>query len=115
MTGDLAITRACWIKGRLRDGGRDDYMLIDVEPPVVGQPFGLGDEDINQLIISTRHQGYTLFPVTEWSSSVYIARILDPSILETKSFSKDQVALIGWGEIFRTEAERIPNKYKAGS
>lgn len=50
----LAVPRACWVKGRLKDHVRDDHMLIRIEPPLVGQGFGLGDKDIFDLIISTR-------------------------------------------------------------
>lgn len=99
-TGDLAITRGCWARGRLCDDVRDDYMLIEVDPPVIGQTYGLGGQDITNLIISAHLQGSTLFPVSEWPCPVYIARILDPSIVETLRFKKDQVELIAWGPIF---------------
>jgi hypothetical protein len=110
MRGDLAVPRACWTRGRLRDEVRDDYMLVDVEPPVIGQNYGLGGEDITSMLISTRHRGFTLFPITEWPSHVYITRILDLSIVTTLFFTGCQVELIGWGMIFRTE-----NEAKAGA
>jgi hypothetical protein len=62
----LSEPRACWSRARLRDQVRDDYMLIQIEPPLIGQQFGLGDKDISQLIISARLQGDTLFPVSHW-------------------------------------------------
>jgi hypothetical protein len=98
----LSEPRACWGKARLRDNLRDDYMLIEIEPPLMGQGFGLGGNDITKLIISTRHQGYTLYPITEWPSFVYVIRILDEAILKTLFFSKDQVELIAWAMIFPT-------------
>jgi|SRR5450755_1030801 len=105
MRGDLAVPRACWNKDRLRDEVRNDYMLVEVEPPVIGQRYGLGNQDIPELIISTRHHGFSLFPVTEWPSRVYVARILDPSIIQSLVFTRGQVEVIGWGMIFRTEDE----------
>ncbi len=83
---DLSLPRACWTKARLRNEIRDDYMLIDVDPPVIGQPYGLGSEDITQLIIATRWKGCTLFPVTEWNCSVYVVRILDEGHSGTDPF-----------------------------
>ncbi len=103
--GDLAIPRACWIRTRLRDDVRDDHMLIHVEPPVIGQAFGLGGQNIVDLIISTRHSGFSLFPITEWPSYVYIARILDETVAKTFVFRKDQVEVIAWGMVFRTRDE----------
>ncbi len=80
-------------------------MLVDVAPPVVGQRFGLGGRDITDLVISARYRGSTLFPVSEWPCHVYIARIRDPLIATTLTFTDGQVELIGWGMIFRSVAD----------
>ena len=103
--GPLSQPRACWTKARLRDPVRDDYVLVEIEPVLLGQSFGLGGRNISRLILSTRHQGYTLCPVTEWPSHVYVSCILDESILETLFFTKEQVELIAWAIIFRTMEE----------
>jgi hypothetical protein len=81
---------------------RDDYMLVEVDPAIIGQRYGLGDQDITNLIVSARYRGSTLFPVSEWPCHVYIARILDQSIIKKLAFTKDQVELIAWGMIFPT-------------
>jgi hypothetical protein len=104
-TADLANVRSCRSVRRLSDSIRDDYMLIEVEPPVIGQKYGLGAKDISHLIISTRHSGSSLFPINEWPCDVYIARILDDSVIEQSSFKKEQVELIGWGIIYQTHDE----------
>jgi hypothetical protein len=44
--GDLANPRACWSKARLRNTHRDDYMLIEIEPPIIGQAYGSGTETL---------------------------------------------------------------------
>lgn len=95
----LSKPRACWFAKRLRDINRDDYMLVTIDPPLIGQPFGLGDTDIEYLILSTRHQGSSLYPVKEWPTSVYVARIRDRSLIEEGSFVPNQIELIAWGEI----------------
>src|SRR5262245_41877872 len=101
----LALPRACWQKARLRDNTRDDHMLIGIEPPLDGQRFGLGDADIKELIISSRHRCQTLYPFSEWPSYVYVARILDDAIFESLTFTREQVELIAWGTLFRTRVE----------
>lgn len=101
----LAAPRACWQRARLRDIVRDDHMLIDIEPGLTGQGFGLGSADITQLIISARYSGKTLYPISEWPFFVYVARILDGSIIESRSFTGDQIELIAWGTLFRTREE----------
>jgi hypothetical protein len=98
----LSEPRACWMKARLRNAARDDYMLIQIKPPLIGQPFGLAQDNIRQLIISARLEGDTLYPITRWPISVYVSRILDEAILKACLFEKNQVELIAWGMIFRT-------------
>jgi hypothetical protein len=115
MTGDLATVRACWSKARLRDEIRDDYMLIEVDPPVIGQRYGLGDQDITELILSTHFSGFTLFPVAEWPSHVYIGRMLDQSVTQNLVFTRGQVELIGWGMIFPTRAEAEMEVARSGN
>lgn len=75
---------------RLSSESRDDLMLIGIDPPLIGQPYGLGGEDIYKLIIATRHQGETLYPIKRWPVFVHVARILagDPEkqdIIENKN------------------------------
>lgn len=105
--GPLAAPRACWERTRLRDAVRDDYMLIEIEPAVEGQRFGLGATDITQLILAPRGLRQTLFPVSEWPSSVYVARIVDDTVLDTGTFTRGQVELIAWGTLFRTREEAL--------
>jgi hypothetical protein len=101
----LAAPRACWQRARLRDEVRSDHMLIEIDPPLDGQRFGLGGTDVTSLIISSRHQGQTLYPISEWPSFVYVARILDDTAPRSDAFTRDQVELIAWGTLFRTLEE----------
>ena len=59
----LLEPRVCRPLGRLRDSRRDDYMLVEIEPPLVRQARGSGEEVVSRLVLATRHEGYTLFPV----------------------------------------------------
>ena len=96
----LSKPRTCRFVKRLRDVNRDDYMLVEIDPPLLGQSFGLGDTDVMSLLLSTRHKGYTLYPVKEWPTYVYVARITDSKVFESESFTLEQVELIAWGAVF---------------
>jgi len=102
--------RACWCKKRLRDARRDDWMLAAIEPPIVGQTFGLGDEDIYQVLLATRLQGRTLFPIAEWPAHVYVVRLLDRSIVDQQEFDDSQTQLIEWGVLYRTYEDAVANR-----
>jgi hypothetical protein len=99
--------RACWSKQRLRDARRDDWMLVAIEPPVIGQPFGLGGENIYLLLLAARFQGQTLFPVSVWPALVYVVRPLSKSILSCTQFDDTQAQLIDWGVLHRTYEDAL--------
>ena len=103
----LAVPRACWARARLSDCVRDDYMAIDIDPPLPWKRSCLGVVDVTQLLISTRLHGQTLYPIAEWPVFVYIARIIDSRILIMHAFKPGQVELIAWGALFRTLEEAV--------
>lgn len=87
---------------RLRGDSRDDYLLVRIEPPVIGQPFGLGDRDIDHVVLATRHAGESLFPIQRWPVFVHVARPLVP--IEGRGvLHDDEMESIAWAEIYETE------------
>jgi hypothetical protein len=96
----LAEPRACWRKRHLKDDTRDDYLVVKIRPPVVGQPYGKGADDIHDLVLSTRYEGFSLFSVSTWPCPVYVSRVLDDAILERGVFRRSEIELIAWGTIF---------------
>jgi len=40
--GDQQELRTCWVQGRLRNSNRDDFALVLIEPPLIGQPLRPG-------------------------------------------------------------------------
>jgi hypothetical protein len=87
-------------------------MLIEINPALTGKSFGFADKNITELIISTRFEGYTLYPITRWPVPVYVSRILDDAIVATLFLKQNQVELIAWGTIFRTFEAAIANIHK---
>jgi len=103
--------RACWFKGRLHDTGRgDDCMVVAIEPPLIGQPYGLGSEDVHYLLLTTRWQGRTLWPISEWPAHVYVLRPLTKFFLDQPEVDHTQTQLIEWGMLYRTYADAIRSR-----
>ncbi len=84
----------------MEDLTRNDYMLVSIDPAFRDER--IGPLAIDRLILSTRFEPYSLYPISEWPSHVYVARVVDPSILKTQRFTKEQVELIAWGTLFQT-------------
>ena len=89
----------------MEDGRRGS--LVRVAPPVVSQPYGLGDKDIEQLILLPRYREDQLDQVDR-PTPVLIYRILDPSKNRPEAVHNSNITLAAWGEVYPTlqEAER---------
>ena len=106
--GDLARPRACRVRGHLRHWAHRECLLVHVDPPVIGQPFGLGGQDIDELVLSPRHRGAVLEPPSEWPLYVFVLRSLDGDVVRDLAIScPEQIEIISWAKLFRTEDEAM--------
>jgi hypothetical protein len=101
----LKEPRKCYRIRRLNGSSRDDLLLIRVEPAIIGQPYGLGAEDIDKVVIAGRHRGEGLFPVKRWPVSVHVARVMIPGLEARESLRDDEIEEIAWAEIYHSEEQ----------
>lgn len=96
--------RRCYAARRLRGDHRDDFLLVKIDPPLIGQKYGMGGKDLDEVIVATRHKGASLFPVREWPVFVHVVRVLVP--VEGRDLLHDhEIESIGWAELYETEAD----------
>jgi hypothetical protein len=98
----MEAPRRCVAIKRLHGERRDDYLLVSIDPPLVGQAFGMGDRDIDHVIVATRHKGESLFPIKRWPVYVHVARLLVPFEGQDRVRS-DELESIAWAELYDTE------------
>lgn len=103
----LAAPRTCWKSIRLRNAYSDEHLAIEIEPGVVDPSFGLGDHAIKSLIVTSKQLGKTIFPISECPHYVYVSRILDPSILESREFNNDQIEIIAWAKLYLNREDAL--------
>ena len=103
VSGDLAKVRECWRVSPIRGPG-NEFLHVRVSPSILGQPFGLGGEDIREIILSPRHAGYSLLKNQRYPLAVHIYRALDAAVFRDKRLTPSDVEMIGWGELFQTHA-----------
>jgi hypothetical protein len=98
--------RKCFVEERLvAVEGRDDYLRVRIEPPIIGQPYGLGEKDIEDVVLATRYAGTTLHPISEWPMTVFVCRIVNDKIRHSGKASAKDLEVILIGELYRTLAE----------
>jgi hypothetical protein len=93
---DLSAARTCRLLAQLKAEDRDDYWLAEVDPPFLGQHFGLGAVDISDIVIATKLKGFSLLDSEAATAPVYVARILDRNVIATRTLKPDQAELILW-------------------
>ena len=101
----LQMVRKCYKRKNLTGENSDGYLLCDISPPLCGQKFGLGEANISQLILASRHKDHTLFPTKEWPAYVHVARLLSSNIEDVFFINESDIELIGWGEIYKDEKD----------
>ena len=91
---------ACYKSRRLTNGHPDGYMLCEVSPSIVGQPYGLGEEDLDSIVIAGRHAGHSIFAVTEWPVYVHVGRVTAGLALDQFTIAEGDIETIAWAEIY---------------
>jgi hypothetical protein len=99
--------RECFIEERLAVEGRDDYLRVRIEPPIIGQPYGLEDKDIEDVVLATRWKGATLHPVGKWPMHVFVCRIIDEEIRGSGKASPGDLEVILIGDLCPTRDEAV--------
>jgi hypothetical protein len=98
--GDWARARACRLTRRLRMADGRECVLVEIDPPVIGQPFGLGDQDISDLVLVPRQRGGAFAPLGDHPVAVLAYRILSPGGLAGGVVQDSDVELIAWCELY---------------
>lgn len=95
---------ACFKRKRLFGKHPDGYLLCDIKPSLVGQHYGMGGNNIKQIILTSRHQGHTIFPITEWPVYVHVSiPLTDLNIKE--NIEKIDIKSIAWAELYKNKEE----------
>ncbi len=101
--GTIDEPRTCRVVRRVTVGEDQDCLLVEIDPPLIGQQFGLGGQDVDILILGARHVEGSLFPVWEWPTYVNVSR---PTVDNPKlraDFTVEEADFFDIGAIYRTE------------
>lgn len=96
--------RQCMRVQRMHSDTRDDLLLVRLSPPIIGQPYGLGDRDIDMVLVASRHKDCSLFPIVDWPAYVHVARPLIENPDSKKYIRDNEFEVIAWAELYPTEA-----------
>ena len=86
------------------DTGKECFIAC-INPPQVGQIYGLGGEDIKYLFLSARHQGNDISDIQEFPCFVHILIPVNKDVLKKDVLAKEDFHHISWGELYRTKED----------
>lgn len=102
--------RACFKLKRLYGSNPHGYLLCAMDPPLIGQIFGLGGQDIHQVILAIRFEGDSLFPVSNWPCYVHVARSLINLDGTIDQIEKTDMELIAWAALYDSRDSVVLSK-----
>jgi len=97
-------TRRCRFIKKLKFDTGKECALVEIEPPVIGEQFGIRD-DIKYVVLANRHEGSLLFPINEFPCFVFITRPLLDDIFDIEVITKDDLQIMAWGELYKTASD----------
>lgn len=77
---------------------------VALHPGVSGQDFDYPD-DIDTVILTTRHEGASISPIEEYPCFVFICVPRSRFGNIQTPIRADDLQIIGWGELYRTHAD----------
>ena len=83
----------------------DDFALLHIDPPIIGQRYGFGGNDIEYVAVVPRHKGVNLRSRLEWPIFVHVFIFKKLNPLNCQRFSLDEWTNISWALLVRTLEE----------
>ena len=99
----LSLTRECRFERLLVFESGKTAAVARLSPGVIGQDFNCA-ADIEMVVLTPRHEGVSIDPVSEFPCFVFVAIPSDLSALESP-IRPDDLEIIGWGELYRTRVD----------
>jgi hypothetical protein len=87
----------CHLVRRLRSELRDDLALVTIEPVLAREVYSTVN-DLNSLILASRHEGTSVFASLRSTLAVYIC-VTDQPIDDNGFIDANSIRILDWGEI----------------
>ena len=102
---NLETPRRVWRLKRMSGAGREDLSLARIDPPIIDAEYGSDAENIDIVLLATRHRGASLFPVAEWPVFVHVLRPMIKNVEHRDNLQTSEVRNIAWAEPYKTEED----------
>jgi hypothetical protein len=104
---NLEIPRECFRVKRMKGEERDDFLLVDVHPPLGPEITKDKTKIADKVILASRLGGFSLFPLSKFPIPVYVVAVLDETWIQGDFIPMKARWMFGWGELYRTSEDAI--------
>jgi hypothetical protein len=87
---------ACYKERRFLDAGQDDHMLCEIDPPIVGQSYGLPNQLIHRVVLTSRQADDSVFSINEQPNYVHVSRLTRDIPDDQFVIAQEGIEPIGW-------------------
>lgn len=91
----LETVRTCRFLAFKRFDTGKNCALAELDPPIVGQQFGLAD-DVSEVILASRHEGDDIGNIQGFPCFVHVARLVADSIADQDVISAADLQNLAW-------------------
>ena len=98
---NLYEPRRVWCIRRMATSECDDLLLVRIDPPIIAE--GAARRMIDLVLLAARHEGASLFPITQWPVCVYVLQPLIDDIETRAEIAREEFQIIAWAEVYETE------------
>ena len=107
----LADTRRVEVVREVAFVSEKPAIVAVVDPPIVGQRFGLGARDIDVVLLTHAHEGDRINPGGPFPIFVHVARLLVPLSGIGDVVDRADVQGVGRGELYRTSDDADQHRF----
>jgi hypothetical protein len=93
--------RRCRLVKRVRSDIRDDLAFVEIAPPLPSEIYDW-HRDLGYVVIASRLEGTSVFPLGNLPLPVYICGLKNPTNVPPDLISSDDLVLLDKGEIRKT-------------
>lgn len=94
----LAEPRACFVSNRLQDSEGNQYVVVELRPPLDG--VATFAKEVRFVILSARHRGDSISPITSWPLHVYVSTVPGNRTLKDIDLDREQFEVIAWARLY---------------
>lgn len=77
------------------------FMICEVDPPILGR----GAQEPNRVMLASRHQGYSIFPIDSWPCYVHVAKLVSKIGADQFLVNAGDLEPFAWAELYESMRE----------